>query len=430
LGHRVSAAEIAPLPSRVDALQRHPQPTTVRELQGFIGAINFYRRFVPAAAKILRPLTDSLRSNPAPSSPLTWSASMQQAFGDPKAALAAVTLLAQPLEKAELALMVDASADHVGAALHQRTSPHAAWQPLGFFLKKLLPAERRYSGFDRELLACVQGIRYFRYMLEARRFTIYTDHKPLTFAIHKVAEPWSARQARHLSYVAEFSTDIRHVAGVDNVVADTLSRPPRPAVICSVPATPGSLDMAALAAVQRTCPAVAAGKDSSLKLELVHFNGVRVLCDMSREQSNPGRSSLSHTAASFLKLCMVWPTPVCGPHGGLLPPGRCGMESTRMSTPGVGTVSNAHVLRCTSSRRRRYRRLLCCSSGSRTYISTWWGRCQLHLLACGTCSRSMALSLNGALARRCPHSMALSLDSALARRRSNSTALSLIGALA
>ncbi len=64
----------------------------------------------------------------------------------------------------------------------------------------------RYSAFDRELFACVAGIRHFRYRLEGRPFTIYTDHKPLTFALGKVSEPWTAMQSRQLSYVAEFTT--------------------------------------------------------------------------------------------------------------------------------------------------------------------------------------------------------------------------------
>jgi hypothetical protein len=53
-------------------------------------------------------------------------------------------------------------------------------------------AQTHYSAFDRELLAIYS--RYFRYMLEGRRFTLFTDHKPLNFALHKQAEPWSARQ--------------------------------------------------------------------------------------------------------------------------------------------------------------------------------------------------------------------------------------------
>jgi len=49
------------------------------------------------------------------------------------------------------------------------------------------------------------------------------DHKPLTFAMSKVTEPWSARQQRQLSYISEFTTDIQHVAGKSNLVADCLS---------------------------------------------------------------------------------------------------------------------------------------------------------------------------------------------------------------
>jgi RNase H-like domain found in reverse transcriptase len=83
--------------------------------------------------------------------------------------------------------------------------------------------------YDRKLLACVSGIRHFRFMLEGWRFTLYTDHKLLTFALSKAAEPWTPRQCRHLSYVAEFTSNIRHIAGLANVVVDTLSRPPQPA---------------------------------------------------------------------------------------------------------------------------------------------------------------------------------------------------------
>jgi hypothetical protein len=58
LGHHVNATGVAPIASRVAAILEHPQPTTVKELQGFFGIINFYRCFVPAAARILKPLTD------------------------------------------------------------------------------------------------------------------------------------------------------------------------------------------------------------------------------------------------------------------------------------------------------------------------------------------------------------------------------------
>jgi hypothetical protein len=52
---------------------------------------------------------------------------------------------------------MDASAEHIGAALQQRPHPAAPWWPLGFFSKKLDGAQVKYSAFDRELLACVAG---------------------------------------------------------------------------------------------------------------------------------------------------------------------------------------------------------------------------------------------------------------------------------
>ena len=96
---------------------------------------------------------------------------MMGAFQATKEALAAATALAHPQEKADLTLMVDASANHVGTALQQRPSPAAPWEPLGFFSRKLDPAQTRYSAVDRERFACVSGIRHFRFMLEGRRTT-------------------------------------------------------------------------------------------------------------------------------------------------------------------------------------------------------------------------------------------------------------------
>jgi hypothetical protein len=49
---------------------------------------------------------------------------------------------------------------------------------------------------------------------------------PLTFALKRTTDPWTARQQRQLAYLAEFSVQLCHVKGTNNVVADALSRPP------------------------------------------------------------------------------------------------------------------------------------------------------------------------------------------------------------
>ena len=117
--------------------------------------------------------------------------------------------------------MVDASNIAVGAVLQQLSNN--LWEPIAFFSKKLSDVESKYSTFDRELLAIYLSIKHFRYFLEGRDFTIYTDHKPLTKTIFTKTER-SPRQSRQLDYITQFTTDIQHIKGYDNVVADTLSR--------------------------------------------------------------------------------------------------------------------------------------------------------------------------------------------------------------
>ena len=129
-------------------------------------------------------------------------------------------MLVYPDASSSLFLTTDASDVAVGAVLSQGDS-HS---PLAFFSRKLSPAERKYSAFDRELLALYISVKHFRPAVEGRVFTIFTDHKPLCGAVSSSTER-SPRQTRHLSFIAEYTTDIRHVSGNSNVVADALSRP-------------------------------------------------------------------------------------------------------------------------------------------------------------------------------------------------------------
>jgi hypothetical protein len=87
-----------------------------------------------------------------------WTSEIERAFADAKIALCQTALLAHPQQGWKLALMVDASAGCVGAALQQRYSPSSSWQPLAFYSGKLEPAKIKYSAFDSKLLACCAGI--------------------------------------------------------------------------------------------------------------------------------------------------------------------------------------------------------------------------------------------------------------------------------
>ena len=116
-----------------------------------------------------------------------------------KALLSSVLELVQSGPDTTISLSIDASDTHLGAVLQQLLD--GSWAPLAFYSMKLSDAEKKYSSFNRELLAVYSFLRHFKFMLEGREFTIFKDHKPLTLALFRVSPPWSAYQQRHLSYL-------------------------------------------------------------------------------------------------------------------------------------------------------------------------------------------------------------------------------------
>lgn len=133
-----------------------------------------------------------------------------------------LSLTAFPSETAEIRLITDASDTAMGAALEQRSDD--AWQPLAFFSLKFTPAQRKYAAYDRELTSIFEAVRYFHYYLEGVEFKIFTDHKPLFYALQQNTDKMPAIRIRKLAYIAQFNAQILYLPGEENDVADALSR--------------------------------------------------------------------------------------------------------------------------------------------------------------------------------------------------------------
>ncbi|GBN73255.1 Pro-Pol polyprotein, partial [Araneus ventricosus] len=112
------------------------------------------------------------------------------------------------------------------------------------------------------------------------------DQKPLIFAFKQKPEKCSPRQLRHLDYISQFSTDIRHVNGKDNIIADTLSRIEIDAITA-----PPNLDYKKIAQEQLNDSELQQllKSNSSLKLEKHYFplEDIHLICDMSTNQPSP-----------------------------------------------------------------------------------------------------------------------------------------------
>ena len=276
LGHRVTPAGILPLADRVETLQTYPVPENKAALQRFLGMINYYHRFLPKIAGELHPL--HVASAAGRGQVIEWSPDCQTAFEKAKAALAAATLLHHPRPDSAMSITTDASGTSIGGQIEQLQG--GVWKPIAFFSRKLSPAEKKYAAFDRELLAVFCAIKHFRHFVEGRSFTAFTDHKPLTSAIDSATER-SPRQTRHLSYISEFTTDLRHVSGKHNVVADALSR------IFAFDSS--GVDFEQLATTQATSEEITAYKTAvtGLNLESIPYGKSMVLCDTSTGTPRP-----------------------------------------------------------------------------------------------------------------------------------------------
>jgi transposase InsO family protein len=281
LGYLVSSSGTRPPPDRVAALQDYPLPKTFRGLRRFLGMMNFYRRFLPNAAELQAPLHAIFKGSDSKGlKPVPWTPELERQFHFCKDSLAHATTLVHPQPNSPLGLFTDASNQSISSCLQQHVK--GIWQPLAFFSKKITPKQSEWPAYYKELLAIYESVQHFRHILEGTPCTIFTDHKPLVFAFSQRREKLPPVQLRQLTFISQFTTDIKHVSGTDNVVADALSR---------VESISSPLDLKELAESQDHDEELKSylQESSSLKLEEVVIPGftIKIFCDVSTGRPRP-----------------------------------------------------------------------------------------------------------------------------------------------
>ncbi|KAK3549488.1 hypothetical protein QTP86_002328 [Hemibagrus guttatus] len=117
LGYVIDSSGVRMDEGKVAAIRDWPVPTTIKELQRFLGFANFYRRFIRGYSSLTSPLTNLLQNKPMS---LTWNPAAMQAFDTLKTAFTTAPLLAHPDPKLPFIVEVDASTTGVGAVLSQQ----------------------------------------------------------------------------------------------------------------------------------------------------------------------------------------------------------------------------------------------------------------------------------------------------------------------
>lgn len=218
LGHTIGGGKLSVPEDRVRVMSEFPRPSTRKQLKGFLGTINFYRRFIKnfhMHSSILTPST----SKAAPAA-VVWTESIVKAFVSLRDSLCLHVSLCIPTTSDGFILETDASGTGIGAVLSVERGSDLL--PVAFYSKQLQGPEQRYSAQELEGLGLFKSIHHFAFYLYGRHFSVITDHKPLCSLRSKPQQ--NRRLLMWALKLTEFDFDIIYRKGTDNTVADCLSR--------------------------------------------------------------------------------------------------------------------------------------------------------------------------------------------------------------
>ena len=211
LGFVVSAKGVEVDPVKIEAITSWPNPKTLTEIRSFHGLATFYRRFIKNFSTITAPLTECLKGGR-----FTWNSEAEESFQVIKKMMTQAPILALPDFEKLFEVDCDASKIGIGTVLSQEG------RPVAYFSEKLNGARQNYSTYDLEFYAIVQALKFWRHYLIQREFILNSDHEALRYLNSQ--KKLSHRHAKWVSFLQEYTFSLRHKTGLQNKVADSLSK--------------------------------------------------------------------------------------------------------------------------------------------------------------------------------------------------------------
>jgi hypothetical protein len=182
LGHYIEEGRIIPAREQIRKIQDWRSPTTKKQLQSFIGLVNYIAPHLPHAATLLSQLTELTGST----NEWEWLPMHEHAFKnlkrmcDESKALKALNYEQIKKGRVNVFLVTDASKVGTGAFIcHGHKYEDAKRNIAALHSRKFSASQENYHTTDQECLAIVDALKAFETRLLGIPFTIVTDHQAL-----------------------------------------------------------------------------------------------------------------------------------------------------------------------------------------------------------------------------------------------------------
>ena len=223
LGYLINRVGIRPCQEKVGTLKEASYPDNLNQLISFLGAVNYYGRFIRNLSTIVEPLNRLRRGVP-------WEFGMTEkaAFDQLKEALTSSAVLVPYNPRLPVKIDTDASATGIGAVI-SHIMEDGSERPIEMASRTLTTAERNYAQIEKEALSLVWGVKKFHKFVYAREFTLVTDHKPLLFILKEnksVPEMGASRIMRWAVLLSSYQYRIQYRPTEKHSNADVCSRYP------------------------------------------------------------------------------------------------------------------------------------------------------------------------------------------------------------
>jgi hypothetical protein len=219
LGLIISEGEICIDSVKVAGVMEWPIPKSKKEVQSFLGFVNFYCRFIKGFSHHAKPLFELTKKDWK----WSWVEAEQEAFDEIKNRITSSPILCFADDSKAFRIEADSLDYATGGVLFQQSSDNLKWHPIAFYSKLLNTIEHNYDIHDKEMLAVMRALEEWQHFLEGakEKVEIWTDHKNLEYFM--TVKKLNRRQAQWSLYLSRFDFVMHHHLGTSMGKCNALS---------------------------------------------------------------------------------------------------------------------------------------------------------------------------------------------------------------